>query len=211
MTSTDRADSRSAESPRAAWGSLSRDQVVATARAILATNGLQALTIRALARELGVAPMSIYRHVASRADLLDQVVDQMLDERWEPASTPKRHWREWVLQAAQNLQQLLVDEPAARMVYLSHPVVSPAAVRRMRAMLDVLHRGLGDDEMAEQACAVVQSYTIGFAVLQASRANWHPGVRDGEDVELARRVAEFAAPEHFGRGLRYLLDGIAAR
>ena len=211
MTSPDRAASPAAESARAAWGSLSRDHVVATARAILATNGLKALTIRALARELGVAPMSIYRHVASRADLLDQVVDEMLDERWEPAETPRQHWREWVLQVAQNLRQLLVDEPAARSAYLGHPVVSPAAVRRMRAILDVLRRGLGEDEMAEEAYAVVQSYTIGFAVLQASRAHWHPGVRDGEDVELARRVAEFAAPEHFVRGLLYLLDGIAAR
>lgn len=198
------------DTPRAAWGSLSRDQVVTAARSMLAADGLDALTIRALARELGVAPMSIYRHVASKADLLDQVVDLMLGERWAP-DVPERHWREWTLRAAQNLLSLLVEEPAARAVYLDHPVVSAAAVQRMRAMLDVLRRGLGSDEAAEEAYAVVQSYTIGFATLQAARARWQPGRRVGDDVELARQVAEFSSPAHFVQGLLYLLDGIARR
>jgi AcrR family transcriptional regulator len=192
---------------RAAWGSLSRDQIVGVARTMLARTGLPGLTIRALADELGVAPMSVYRHVTNKIDLLSEIVDQMLAERWRP-DTDEADWRGWIVAAADRLRRFVVDEPAAREVYLDHPVVSPAAVARMDEMVGVLGRGLGDQQLADEVYVVVQTYTIGFATIQAARAQWRP--RGAVDHELAVRVAAFSRGERFRDGVSYILAGASA-
>ena len=97
------------------------------------------MTIRSLAAELGVAPMSLYRHVRDKDDLFDEVTDGLVAEAWRPRSR-RTDWRQWTVEAADRLRALLVHEPVALHVYLQHPVVSPAAIARMDAMLEVLMR-----------------------------------------------------------------------
>jgi hypothetical protein len=99
-----------------------------------------------------------------------------------------------------------VEQPAALHVFLSHPVVSPAALERMEAMMRVLRRVLGDDGQVIDAWAAVQMYTIGFAALEASREQ-RPDV-GVPSSEVAGMLAGFATPHQFSVGLRYLLDGI---
>ena len=71
---------------------LSRDQVVATAVDLLRRYGLADLTMRRLARELGVAPGAIYWHVANKQELLVEVADVLLGRIAEPS--PDRPPRE---------------------------------------------------------------------------------------------------------------------
>lgn len=164
------------------------------------------VTIRSLAAQLDVAPMSLYRHVRDKDDLLGEVVDRMLAAEWEPAADPGDAGT-WLAEAAERLRHLLVDQPAALHVYLSGPVVSPAALRRMDAMLDVLGRAGLDGAAARHAYAAMHTYTVGFAALEASRSGWQPsGTGGGTALELAA----FTSREQFAVGLRYLLDGIAS-
>ena len=75
---------------RAAWGSISREQVIdAAARAVREGRSDQ-VTIRSLAADLGVAPMSLYRHVRDKDDLFDEVTDGLLAEAWKPRSRRDR-------------------------------------------------------------------------------------------------------------------------
>ena len=104
-------------------------------------------------------------------------------------------------------RNFLVSQPAALHIYLSHPVVSPAAVERMNAMLDVLRRTGADEPTARRAYGALHTYTIGFAALEASRAGWEPD--SGEDANrLANQLAAYTTTEQFMDGLRYLLEGI---
>jgi AcrR family transcriptional regulator len=190
---------------RAPWGTLSRDDIIDAAVKIVRAGGYEEMTIRGLAAELGVAPMSLYRHIRDKDDLLDEVVDRLLAQAWRP-SAPGGDWQEWVVEAAAKLRTFLVSQPAALHVYLRHPVVSPAAVERMGAMMDVL-RGTGaDEETARRAYGALHTYTIGFAALEASRAGWAPD--DGEVSDLAQQLAAYTTTEQFMDGLRYLLGGI---
>ncbi len=192
-------------SRRAAWGTLSRAQVIDAAAKLVATAGYEQLTIRGLAAELGVAPMSLYRHVRDKNDLLDEVVDRLLARAWRP--TPDDDdWQRWIARAADSLRRFLVKEPAALAVYLSHPVVSPAAIARMDAMMAVLRRALGDEEEAGRAYAAIQTYTIGFAALEASRSRARPD--DHGAPPLARQLAAYTTPRQFAVGLNYLLKGV---
>jgi TetR/AcrR family transcriptional regulator, tetracycline repressor protein len=194
---------------RAAWGSISRERIVdAALKSVRSSGGFEQTTIRSLAADLGVAPMSLYRHVRDKDDLLDDVVDHLLRRAWRP-SRHTRDWRAWVAEAADRLRRLLVNQPAALYVYLRHPVVSPAAVERMRAVMDRLRQAGFDEDSAERAYGALQTYTIGFAALEASRAGWSPP--DDRPDSLSHRLAAYTTPEQFAVGLRYLLDGIAAR
>jgi AcrR family transcriptional regulator len=192
---------------RAPWGTITRDDIIQAAVKIVSAGGYEEMTIRSLAGELGVAPMSLYRHIRDKGDLLDEVVDRLLAPAWRP-SAAEDDWRAWVTEAAAKLRQFLVSQPAALHVYLSHPVVSPAAIERMTTMLGVLRRIGADEATARRAYGALHTYTIGFAALEASRAGWAPG--GGDASGPARQLAAYTTTEQFMHGLSYLLEGISA-
>jgi AcrR family transcriptional regulator len=198
------------EAHRAPWGSLSRSQIIDTATRIVTEDGFAALTIRHIAADLGVAPMSRYRHGRDKDDLLDDVVDRLVERNWRPQGDPTR-WREWVIEAAQNLRELLVSEPAVLSVYLRHPVVSAAATQRMDAVLDVLERVAGTRASALDAYATIHTFTVGFAALEASRSAWIPRDDGVVSRDLERQLAGFTSSERFSTGLSVLLDGLEHR
>lgn len=193
---------------RVPWGTLSRSQVIDAAVRVLDRGSYEQLTIRALAAELGAAPMSLYRHVRDKDDLLDEVVDRLLATAWQP-SARESNWRAYISESCEKLRALLVSEPAALHVYLKHPVVSPSATARMQAMLAVLKRAGLTDAAARRAYAAVHTYTIGFAALEAGRAEWKPDT--AKVGELARQLAALTTPRQFTEGLHYMLDAIEQR
>ncbi len=62
---------------------LSQPAVLAAARELLATAGVDGLTMRALARRLDVAPNALYSHVRSKTDLLDALLDDLPGQRYQ--------------------------------------------------------------------------------------------------------------------------------
>lgn len=197
---------RARSASRAPWGSISRGEIVQTAIRVIEAGGYQELSIRSLAAGLGVAPMSLYRHIRDKDDLLDEVVDLLLAEAWRPAAA-EDDWEAWLIEAAANFRQFLVSQPAALHVYLRHPVVSPAAIQRMDAMMGVLRRAGLDEATARSAYATLHTYTLGFAALEASRAGWVPSCEDASS--RANVLAAYTTTGQFMQGLRYLLEGIS--
>jgi AcrR family transcriptional regulator len=194
-----------APTSRARWGTISREQVVEAAMNLVLDRGFEQATIRNLAAELGVAPMSLYRHVRDKNDLLDEVVDRLLARAWQPQAC-EHDWRAWISEAAENFYRFLVTQPAALHIYLSHPVVSPTAISRMEAIMRVLRQVLSDEHQARQAYAALHTYTIGFAALEASRASSASANRHTH--ELAYQLAAYTSPQQFQVGLTYLINGV---
>jgi TetR/AcrR family transcriptional regulator, tetracycline repressor protein len=190
---------------RAPWGTISRADVVEAALRSGRGEGFQKMTIRSLAAELGVSPMSLYRHIDDKDDLLDEVVEELLRRTWRP-SVFTNDWRTWIAKAADSLRRLLVREPAALYVYLRHPVVSRTAIKRMDAMQEVLGRAGFDESSARRAYAAIHTYTVGFAALESSRASASSASDDEDD--LAGRLAAYVTPEQFAEGLGFLMEGI---
>jgi AcrR family transcriptional regulator len=170
------------------------------------------MSIRSLAASLGVAPMSLYRHIRDKDDLLGEVTGRLLAGTWRPAAA-EDHWQSWITEAASRLRDFLVSQPAALHVYLGRPVVSPAAVERMNAMMSVLRRAGLSEEVARSAYGALHTYTIGFAALEASRSDSAPGreaTRGAESDSLGRQLAAYTTTGQFIQGLRYLLQGISS-
>src|SRR6201997_825124 len=89
---------------------LTRDRVVAEALAIIAADGAQALSMRALAARLGVVPGALYRHVRGKEELHDLVLDAVLGEVdcQADSSTP---WDAQVAALAHRLRTVLENHP----------------------------------------------------------------------------------------------------
>jgi len=199
---------RSRPRARAAWGTISREQVIDAADRTVREGRSDQMTIRSLAADLGVAPMTLYRHVRDKDDLLDEVTDRLLAETWRPRSR-RGDWRSWTIEAADRLRALLVREPVALHAYLRHPVVSPAAIARMDAMLDVLDSAGFGKSKARRAYGVIHTYTVGFAALESSRGEI-VAHNDHRADDVMRELSTLTSPAQFKVGLQLLLDGICS-
>jgi TetR/AcrR family transcriptional regulator, tetracycline repressor protein len=189
--------------PRAKRGTVSREILVDAALAEVAAGRYSQLTVRSLAASLGVAPMTLYRHVRDKDDLLDAVVDRLLESVWRPAADPADAWA-WVFEWADRLRAFLVSEPVAMHVILAHPLTSPAGMARLHAMLGVMRRAGLTEAEARSLFANVQTYTLGFAAVEASRAPWRAEHQDIADPETAW-LAALHTPAQFAAGLHVLL------
>ncbi|HYX80001.1 MAG TPA: TetR family transcriptional regulator, partial [Actinomycetota bacterium] len=90
-----RAEARATEGPaKAERLPLSRTRIVGAALEVMDAEGLEAVTMRRIGRELGVEAMSLYNHVRDKDDLLEGVIEEVLSEfRYEPEG------EDWLTQA----------------------------------------------------------------------------------------------------------------
>jgi AcrR family transcriptional regulator len=123
---------REARKPR---GQLSRQAIVEAAAAILAADGLEGLTMRRIAKALGVEAMSLYNHVRDKRDLLDGVVGLKLSRIQAP--DPSRPWPERLRTLVLGLYEALAADPWLVMALTTEQIEprEPAVVAAMEAAL----------------------------------------------------------------------------
>jgi AcrR family transcriptional regulator len=122
---------------------LSKQAVVGRALALADTEGLNALTIRRLAAELGVTPMALYWHFRSKEELLKGLSDQVwseIDVNVDAAAP----WSQQLRGLLESLVGMLRAHPSAPHLVLENPKSSPAAIRATEITLEVL-RSAGFD------------------------------------------------------------------
>jgi AcrR family transcriptional regulator len=128
--------------------------------------GIAALTIRSLADELGVKPMSVYHHVANKDEILDGIVDIVFDEIDLPEVDGD--WHAEMLRRASSARTVLNRHRWAIGLLESRTTPGPATLRHHDAVIGTL-RGAGfSPEMTAHAYALIDSYVYGFALQEAS-------------------------------------------
>ncbi|GAA2790230.1 GntR family transcriptional regulator [Kitasatospora paracochleata] len=210
---------------------LTAERIVAAATAIADTEGLPALSMRRVAAELGVATMSLYRHVADKDDLLLRMMDAAF-ARWTfPAERPDG-WREPLALAARMLWAGFRRHPwLASALSMTRPQIIPTALPFTEWVLGSLEgRGL-DAWTAFTTHLTLFNYVRGTAVNVESESTamadsgldaeeWmttqEPALQaliaTGRFPALQRHTAEgydFDLDRLFEFGLQRLLDGIA--
>jgi TetR/AcrR family tetracycline transcriptional repressor len=98
---------------------LDRQQVIDEALRLLDDEGLEALSLRTLARRLSVQAPTLYWHIGSKAELLDALADAIMDDaiRAIPMPGSDRNWAEWLLTALIELRgAMLRHRDGARIV-----------------------------------------------------------------------------------------------
>ncbi len=143
---------------------LSRERVLRAAITHADAGGLEALTMRTLAEELGVAPMALYRHIANKDDLVDAMVDVVFSEIELPASSAG--WKTAMRQRAISAREVLSRHRWAIGLMESRTNPGPANLRHHDAVIGTLRAAGFTTEMAAHAYSLVDSYIYGFALTQ---------------------------------------------
>jgi AcrR family transcriptional regulator len=172
---------------------LTRDRVLRTAIALADERGAEELTMRKLAKDLGVEAMSLYNHVANKTDLLDGMIDIVFGEIDAPAAGGdwKAELRKRALstRAALNRHRWAIGEMEGRTDH------GPNNLRLHDAVLGCL-RGAGFSiEMSVHAMSVQDAYIYGFALQQSDMAPETPedfaAVAQQQMVDYSDVLAEY--------------------
>jgi len=159
---------------------LSKERVMSAAIAIADRGGLPGLTIRSLANELGAKPMSVYYYVASKDELLDNLVDIVFEEIELP--DPEGEWRDEMRRRAASARARLKQHRWAIGLLESRTSPGPATLRHHDRVLACLRHAGFSLELTAHAYALLDSYIYGFALQEASLPF--------EGPESVREVAE---------------------
>jgi AcrR family transcriptional regulator len=142
---------------------LTRERVVAEALTVIAADGAQSLSMRALAARLGVVPGALYRHVRGKEQLYDLILDAVLGEV-DCSPDPAAPWTAQVAALARRLRAVLEDHPGVAAVLKTRDPLSPTSLALAEAFLAPLHAaGLTGRESA-LAFRLIYDYTLGFAL-----------------------------------------------
>lgn len=149
----------------------SAQQVVAAAVAMADAEGLQAVSVRRIAQELGVSPMSVYTYVPSKAELVGLMFDRVLGERAdEGLEGPEGHdWREALTLIACERWRLTERHPWMLDLALHRPPLGPNLVARHEAALRILDATGLDDLSKALVLDVLHGFLTG-ALLEAREA-----------------------------------------
>jgi AcrR family transcriptional regulator len=145
---------------------LSRARVLDSALELVDQNGIGALTIRALADRLDAKPMSLYRHVANKEDVLDGIVDLVFANIEVPAIGGD--WREELGRTARSARDVLMRHPWAIGLLDSRRSPGPATLRHHDAVIGTLRAAGFSIEMTGHSFALIDSYVYGFVVQEAN-------------------------------------------
>jgi AcrR family transcriptional regulator len=214
---------------RAGRAPLSRELIVDTALALLDREGLDSMTMRRVASNLGTGPASLYAHVANLRELEDLVFDRVAGEVPLPEPDPER----WQEQLAELLFRTVV-------VMRGHPGVASFALGRVPTganslavsdrVLGLLHAGRVPDQYAAWAVDMLGLFVAAAAYEEAvqrqqgqseeNMKDWFdqfgaylaslPASRYPNTVRLAPLMVQGSGDERLRFGLRLLVTGLAA-
>jgi AcrR family transcriptional regulator len=118
---------------------LSRDRVLRAAVALADQAGIESLSMRKLAQELGVVPMALYKHVANKEELLDGMVDVVVSEIDPPVHDTD--WKCAVRQRVLSARRALLRHPWASRVIESRTNRTPVVLEYMDSMTGMFLAG----------------------------------------------------------------------
>lgn len=163
---------------------LSRAAVIDRALALSDADGLDAVTIRRLAADLGVSPMALYWHFRSKEELLAGLAGRL----WAGIDTdvdPAADWTTQLRSLLESLVRVLREHPSACTLLLAaEKMNSQAALNATEATLDVLRRAGFDPA---EAAAIARNGLYTGLMLVMSEPGSEPGLADADRAESQRR------------------------
>jgi len=217
---------RKTATPRRA---LSREAIVATALDVLRAEGMDAVSMRRVAADLGTGPASLYAHVAGKDELLDLLYDEVVGAvpLFEP--DPAR-WKEQVTQLWSDCRAVLAGAGDIARYSLGRVPMGPNALRISELTMSVLRSGGVPDQAVAWAVDVVGMFVTANAVEDAVTADLARKGRDPQEyydqvhryfaglpadrfpitAMLVPQLMTGTGDERFRFGLELLVGGLAA-
>jgi len=168
---------------------LTRDRIIEAAVRLMDAEGLEAVTMRRLGRELGVEAMSLYNHVADKEDILSGVVEAVMAE-FEFSDQGGDEWAEQGRAAARAWRQLLKRHPnvITLMSEQREPVTSLRALRPMEHAIGILRASGLPDQEAVKAFRAFGGYIQGFVLAEVAN------MFGGQEVQVRPEEVQATVP-----------------
>ncbi|MEV0409538.1 TetR/AcrR family transcriptional regulator [Streptomyces sp. NPDC050448] len=204
---------------------ISREEIIETARRIVAEQGVDRLTMRRLATEIGSTPMALYHHVRDKEELLVLLLDDYATRTLRRPEMPA-HPRERIIGATTAIHESLAACPWIVEVLTADDLMSTSALWFVEQIVDgLVECGLSPDR-AVHGYRAIWYYTAGEIVVRTAaarrrtdddRATYREQVFADLDpselprlAQIADRWAPLTAEDTYLDGLRALLDGLLA-
>jgi len=161
---------------------LSRERVLDAAMRLADEDGIESLSMRKLARELGVEAMSLYHHVANKEDLVHGLLGRVADEIEFPSAADD--WEESIRRTAISAHAAL-----RRHTWAAAPMLAPSTgilpkrIEYMEALLGCLRDAGLPPDLTYHAYHVIEAHIFGFSLWQAGHSF--------SSLDLGAAVADF--------------------
>jgi AcrR family transcriptional regulator len=222
-----RRDARATPPPREP---VTLERVGDAALRVVDAEGLDALTVRRLAQELGVGTMTLYWYVQNKDEVLDLVADRMMADVRLPAADAD--WRQAIRDVATAVREAMLRHANAVPVMLSRGSLGPNGLGLIDSGLGVFKAAGFDVAGAAEAYFTVANFVLGSSAAQLSTYN-PPGRPDVPRPAYGQMLREYiaslpaakypnlqaAAPlvfgpqaeDRFAVGLETIIDGLARK
>ena len=147
---------------------LSRDVVANAGLELVKRDGFDHLTMKALAVQLGVTPMAIYRHVSNKSDLIDVVLDAFVrDANVCSHDSPEAEWDAWLRATYTNMYEALKNMTSLHPYLGNAPRFGPHAMDVMAQILSVLRAAGFTQQQSVNAMSILTGFMIGCAMMDS--------------------------------------------
>ncbi|WKU02915.1 TetR/AcrR family transcriptional regulator [Micromonospora sp. HUAS LYJ1] len=148
---------------------LNRDRILRAAVTLADGAGIESLSMRNLAQELGVVPMALYKHVANKDELLNGMIDMVVGEI-EPLA-PDVGWQPAIRRRVLSARQVLRRHPWASLAIESRSTATPAVLDYLDSMIGALRAGGLSADLTHHVMHAMGSRILGFSqeLFDASR------------------------------------------
>jgi AcrR family transcriptional regulator len=140
---------------------LTRERVVTAAIELADRDGIEAVSMRRLAQELGVEAMSLYTHVRNKNDLLDGMVDAVISEI--PITTDGADWKTSLRRTVLAARGVVLRHSWAPRTVETRTTPGPAVPRYVNAVIGILRESGFSIALAHHALHILGSRVLGFS------------------------------------------------
>ena len=200
---------------------LSKERVLRAATALADEGGIEALSMRRLARELGVEAMSLYNHVANKNEILAGILDAAVAEIETPSDVD---WKAAIRRSAISSRDMYLRHRWASSLSVDGDGIGPAQLRHGDWMLKMLRAAGFSKDLIYHGYHVLQAYVQGSTTqhlnfpykgveLEQLAQGFIRQLPAGEYPDLVEHIHEHLHPDHgdkggFELGLDLILDGL---
>jgi AcrR family transcriptional regulator len=205
---------------------LTQEEIVEAALKIADADGIEAVSMRRVANDLGVGAMTLYHHVADKRELTLLMADKIGEEMIVPGEFPT-HWRDALRAIAYRTRDTFVRHPWLLESIGTRPGPTPNTLRHIEQSMTAVENLDIDPDSASTMVLAVDDYTVGFvqrqSVIEEQRArgafppegeSFRELVASGEFPRLAAFLEDGGEmrlpPNRFEEGLEWLFDGMEA-
>jgi AcrR family transcriptional regulator len=177
----------------------SRGAIAAAAVALADAEGLDAVTMRRMAAELGLGTMSLYNYVPTKDHLVQLMIDEVGGEYHFPAEPP-RDIREAIVGLARQGRDITQRHPWLPRVILSQPpLMGPAALRYVDYFLGLLGDTGLDTAAKMELLALVNGFAVSYGGMQATLAEERTRTGVTAEQQAAAQVSQLVTAAASGR------------